>query len=527
MTGKKKILVVDDDREVINTIAQTLQEKGYEVIPATGFQEGIDKAQQAMPELIYLSLLLQGSNGLKASKAIHSIEGLEKTPVIMMISYEGELDPRYTVTIGIVDVIVKPPDPGILSAQAEKILGGAGVSSLEEETLSETEFEEAEALPIDEDTESYHEEAAVQAEAVKDDILSFEEEMPIEAEATMPGFSEHDEMTAGGLLKPDTEQSQDDVLELDEGQDYPGITEFAADAAESSVQFEAPADLKQTDEHEIADEDFGAHDTEEPLPDDSSMDEFSIDEETDFSEPPFEKDLESEAEEPISIDEETESAKDTIDHFTADDDTGPLDIDQFDFEDSAEDADRKRLPLLIGAALIVIVGLAGGAFLTKKIFFGDSEVQPTAPVEEARTAEEGVQDETIKDVLSLDEKPVQKITPETVPDADAGKKKIEPPATVSKPAVTPPVQKPRKKSIAKKGRYSVQVGAFGVEKNASALVSKLKNKGYDAFMEKHISADKKTIHRVFAGTFNDNKKALELSRTILEKEGIKSFVLHN
>jgi DNA-binding response OmpR family regulator len=524
MTGRKKILIVDDDREVISTIAQTLQEKGYEVIPAAGFQEGIDKAQQAMPDLIYLSLLLQGSNGLKASKAIHSIEGLEKAPVIMMISYEGELDPRYTVTIGIVDVIVKPPDPEILSAQAEKILGGVSVSAPEEEIVSETEFEEAEALPIDEDTEPYHEEAAVQAETVQDDILSFEEDTPIEAEATMPGFSEPDDMTAGGLLKPEAEPSQDDVLELDEGQDYPGITEFSADTAESSVQFDAPADLKQADEPEIADEDFGSLDTEESLPDDGSMDEFSIDEETDFSELPFEEDMEPEAE-PIRVDEETGSAKDTVDNLTADDDTGPLDIDQFDFESIAEDADRKKFPLLIGAALVVIVGLAGGAFLTKKIFFGDSEVQPTAPVEEARKAEEGVQDETIKEVLSLDDKPVQKITPETVP--DAGKKKIEPPATVSKPAVTPPVQKPRKKSIAKKGRYSVQVGAFGSEKNASALVSKLKNKGYDAFMEKHISADKKTIHRVFAGTFDDNKKALELSRTILEKEGIKSFVLHN
>ncbi len=526
MTGKKKILVVDDDRQVINTIAQTLQEKGYEVIPAAGVQEGIDKAQQAMPDLIYLSLLLQGSNGLKASKAIHSIEGLEKAPVIMMISYEGELDPRYTVTIGIVDVIVKPPEPGILSAQADKILGGVSASAFEEETLSETEIEEAEALPIDEDTEPYHEEAAVQAEAVQDEILSFEEETPIEAEATMPGFSEPDDMTAGGLLKTEAEPSQDDVLELDEGQDYPGITEFSADAAESSVPLDVPADLKHVDEPEIADEDFGSLDTEESLPDDNSMDEFSIDEETDFSELPFEEDMEPKTE-PISMDmdEETGSAKDTVDNLAADDDTGPLDIDQFDFEGIAEDGDRKKFPLLIGAALVVIVGLAGGAFLTKKIFFGDSEVQPTAPVEEARKAEEGVQDETIKEVLSLDDKPVQKITPETVP--DAGKKKIEPPATVSKPAVTPPVQKSRKKAIAKKGRFSVQVGAFGSEKNASALVSKLNNKGYDAFMEKHISADKKTIHRVFAGTFDDNKKALELSRTILEKEGIKSFVLHN
>lgn len=526
MAGTSKILIIDDDQEVIRSVARPLQEKGFDVISAVGFQNGLDKAQETMPDLVYLSLLLQGSNGLKTSKAIHSIEGLEKVPVIMMISYEGELDPRYTVTIGIVDVIAKPPDPGAVIAKVENILGAADVSALTEETEGEPEVEEAEALSLQEDTESYLEEVAVEAEALDDTTLLSQDAVTIEDEAEISDELEPAEIAEEPVEQPEEEAFKDDVLELDEEEDFPGVTEFSPDAAsEDSTEFDEPSELKPADEPAIPDEDFESLSAEEPFPDDRTADEFSIDEEIDAPEPSVEKDSFTE-EEPTSTDEDLRSQEDAIDQLRAsDDDKDALDLEQFGFDDTDKGEERKKLPLLIGAVAVVIIGLGAGAFLTKKIFFGDSDIPPTAPVEEARVTEEGVPDETIKEVLPLDEGPAQKITPETRP--DTVKKKVQPPATVPKPRSSRPAPTIKKETSAKKGSYSVQAGAFGNEKNAVTLVNRLKNKGYDAFMQKHMTADKKTIYRVFAGTFNENKKALELSRTILEKEGIKSFVHRN
>jgi DNA-binding response OmpR family regulator len=526
MAGTSKILIIDDDQEVISSIATPLQEKGFDVISAVGFQNGLDKAQEEMPDLVYLSLLLQGSNGLKASKAIHSIEGLEKVPVIMMISYEGELDPRYTVTIGIVDVIVKPLDPGMVLAKVENILGAAEVSALTEETEGEPVIEEAEALSPQEETASYDEEVAVEAEALDDATLLSQEAVAIDDEAELSDELEPAEMAEEPVVQPEEEAFKDDVLEFEEEQDFPGITEFSSDtASEDSMERDGPSELQPADEPALLDDDFETLSPEEAFPDDSTAEEISIDEEIDAPDPSFEKDSFTE-EEPISTDEDLPPQEDAFDQLrSSNDDKDALDLEQFGFDDSDQGKEKNKMPLLIGAVAVVIIGLGAGAFLTKKIFFGDSDTPSSAPVEESRVTEEGVPDETIKEVLPLDEGPVQKIIPEKRP--DTVEKKVQPPVTVQKPVRSQPAPTIKKEVSAKKGRYSVQVGAFGNEKNAAALVSKLKNKGYNAFMQKHMTAGKKTIYRVFAGTFNDNKKALELSRTILEKEGIKSFVHRN
>jgi DNA-binding response OmpR family regulator/cell division septation protein DedD len=123
MPVSRNILVIDDDQSVGEMFSRTLQMRGYEVFTETQARSGVKKAGEVLPDIVFISLLLDATNGLKVSKEIHSLEKLRKVPVVMLVSYEGELDPRYTLNIGIVDVLVKPLKEREIISVTEAVLG--------------------------------------------------------------------------------------------------------------------------------------------------------------------------------------------------------------------------------------------------------------------------------------------------------------------------------------------------------------------------------------------------------------------
>ena len=105
---KRKVLVVDDDQDVYNMFSGALETKGFEVVIVSDPEEAIEKAKEIEPNLIFVSLYLSRSNGLKVSASIHSIESLKKVPIVLITSHSEWLNLQYLVTIGIVNVLVRP-----------------------------------------------------------------------------------------------------------------------------------------------------------------------------------------------------------------------------------------------------------------------------------------------------------------------------------------------------------------------------------------------------------------------------------
>ena len=167
MAQNKKVLVIDDDAAARKLIEQTLQLHGLEVMTARDARSGYETARTGFPDLIFVNLLLPEINGLKVSKAIHSVEALKTVPVIMIVSQPGELDPKYTKTIGIVDVLVKPFSADEVIAKTKAVLGedafGSATDELIAMPLDEEEPEPAIVLDMDE-----QEDAAVLAFAEGD-----------------------------------------------------------------------------------------------------------------------------------------------------------------------------------------------------------------------------------------------------------------------------------------------------------------------------------------------------------------------
>ncbi len=128
MTRTKKILVIDDDAAGCELIDRTLQQQGFMVTTTQDARTGFEIAQRLLPDLIFLKLMLPGIDGLKVSKAIHAVPALTTVPVVMIIAQEGELDPKYTAAIGIVDALARPLHPHEIIAKTHAVLGEAAVA---------------------------------------------------------------------------------------------------------------------------------------------------------------------------------------------------------------------------------------------------------------------------------------------------------------------------------------------------------------------------------------------------------------
>lgn len=120
----KKILVVDDERDLIETVTFRLQAFGYEVISAYDGQEGLDKARKEKPDLIILDLMLPKMDGYKTCRLLKSDGRYNKIPIILFTARAQESDKKMGVEVGADAYITKPFEPQVLLEKIEELLKG-------------------------------------------------------------------------------------------------------------------------------------------------------------------------------------------------------------------------------------------------------------------------------------------------------------------------------------------------------------------------------------------------------------------
>lgn len=106
---KIKILVIDDDRIILRTMSNILEEEGYTVETATSGEEGIKKARESMYDLIFMDLNMPDKHGLEVMKEIRAID---QESCISIITGYGTVDSAITaMKLNAADYILKPIDP--------------------------------------------------------------------------------------------------------------------------------------------------------------------------------------------------------------------------------------------------------------------------------------------------------------------------------------------------------------------------------------------------------------------------------
>ena len=102
----KKILIVEDEKNIVDILAFNLQREGYEPLSAFDGQAGLDMALKEDPDLILLDLMLPKMNGFDVCRALRA-KG-RSTPVIMLTAREEESDKVLGLELGADDYITKP-----------------------------------------------------------------------------------------------------------------------------------------------------------------------------------------------------------------------------------------------------------------------------------------------------------------------------------------------------------------------------------------------------------------------------------
>ncbi len=102
---KKTILIVDDEKVIINLLTHNLTREGYNVIKAEDGLEAIEKAQEEKPDLILLDIMLPKLDGLSVCKRI---KNMMNVPILMVTAKDEELDKIVGLELGADDYITKP-----------------------------------------------------------------------------------------------------------------------------------------------------------------------------------------------------------------------------------------------------------------------------------------------------------------------------------------------------------------------------------------------------------------------------------
>jgi len=106
--SKQTILVVDDERDILDLIEYNLKIEGFNVLKAQNGQEGINKAKEGRPDLILLDIMMPKMDGLEAVEIMRGDKDLKKTPIIFLTAKSDERTEIECLNKGGDDYITKP-----------------------------------------------------------------------------------------------------------------------------------------------------------------------------------------------------------------------------------------------------------------------------------------------------------------------------------------------------------------------------------------------------------------------------------
>ena len=104
----RKILVVDDEAVLVETIAYNLEQAGYQVLTAADGASALEVAQREAPDLIILDIMLPEMDGLEVCRQLRREGNTATTPIIMLTARGDEIDKVVGLEVGADDYVTKP-----------------------------------------------------------------------------------------------------------------------------------------------------------------------------------------------------------------------------------------------------------------------------------------------------------------------------------------------------------------------------------------------------------------------------------
>ena len=120
--NKKRILVVDDEKDMVYAVKLQLEANAYDVLTAQDGQEALDKAHREKPDLIILDVMLPKVDGYKVCRMLKFDKKYKKIPILMFTARVTKNDEKIGFEVGADAYITKPFEPPMLLAKIKELL---------------------------------------------------------------------------------------------------------------------------------------------------------------------------------------------------------------------------------------------------------------------------------------------------------------------------------------------------------------------------------------------------------------------
>jgi len=120
--SNRKILIVDDEADILDFIAYNLRKEGFQVYTATNGKDGIQIANEKIPDLIILDVMMPEMDGIETCNALKDVPALESTIITFLTARAEEYSQMAGLEAGADDYITKPIKPKLLLAKIHSLL---------------------------------------------------------------------------------------------------------------------------------------------------------------------------------------------------------------------------------------------------------------------------------------------------------------------------------------------------------------------------------------------------------------------
>jgi DNA-binding response OmpR family regulator len=118
----KKVLLVEDDRDILNLVKLYLEKEGFRTCTAVTGVEALKQVKSERPDLVLLDLMLAEMDGLEVCKRLRADPQLANIPIIMLTAKAEESDTVVGLELGADDYVTKPFSPKALVARIKALL---------------------------------------------------------------------------------------------------------------------------------------------------------------------------------------------------------------------------------------------------------------------------------------------------------------------------------------------------------------------------------------------------------------------
>jgi len=119
----KKVLVIDDEPEILSILSFRISNWGYDPLPAGGGREGIELAEEEHPDLVILDVMMPILDGFETLKRLKQSEATKNIPVIMITVANAKMEVEKGISMGANFYLTKPYDAQELKSKIIQLIG--------------------------------------------------------------------------------------------------------------------------------------------------------------------------------------------------------------------------------------------------------------------------------------------------------------------------------------------------------------------------------------------------------------------